>query len=156
MTRAEYQRKSRDNARTPMQWSSSEHGGFTSSAAKPWMTSNPNHTDINAEFQVDDSASTFNYWSVMLAARKKYKDVLVYGNFQLLDREDEKILVYKRQAYTGETMLVLCNFSPESVQWKGEVGEVKEVALSNYGRKISEFKDGKVTLDPYEACALML
>jgi len=139
-----------------MQWSSSDHGGFTSSSTKPWMTSNPNHTSINAESQVDDAASTFNYWSSMLAARKKYKDVVVYGNFTLLDSEEEKIVAYKRQAETGETMLVLCNFSPDTLQWEGEVGEVREVALSNYGRTLSDFKDGKVALEAYEACALLL
>lgn len=92
----------------------------------------------------------------MLAARKRYKDVLVYGNFHLLDREDEKILAYERQAETGERMLILCNFSSETAQWKGEVGDVKEVAISNYGRKLSDFRDGKVALDAYEACALLL
>jgi glycosidase len=120
------------------------------------MRSNPNHSSINAESQVDDPASTFNYWSSMLAARKKYVDVLIYGNFQLLDREDEKIVAYERKAETGETMLVLCNFSPDTVQWNGVIGEVKEVALSNYGRVLSNFKSGKVNLEAFEACALLL
>jgi glycosidase len=154
--RAEYQKKSRDNARTPMQWNSEDHGGFTSSSTKPWMRANPSYESINAESQVEDPASTFNYWSSMLAARKKYKDVLVYGNFQLLDRADEKIFAYKRQAETGEKIVVFCNFSPDKVQWRGEVEEVKKVVLSNYGRTVSDFIDGKVTLDAYEACAMLL
>jgi len=139
-----------------MQWNSEDHGSFTSSSTKPWMRANPSYESINAESQVEDSASPFNYWSSMLAARKKYKDVLVYGNFQLLDREDEKIFAYERQAETGEKILVLCNFSPDKVEWKGEVGEVKEVVLSNYGRAVSDFRDGKVTLDAYEAWAVLL
>ena len=139
-----------------MQWNSEDHGGFTSSSTKPWMRANPSYESMNAESQVEDPASTISYWSSMLAARKKYKDVLVYGNFQLLDRADEKILVYERQAEAGEKILVLCNFSPYKVQWKGVVGEVKEVVLSNYGRTVSDFRDGKVTMAAYEACAVLL
>jgi oligo-1,6-glucosidase len=139
-----------------MQWNSEDHGGFTSSSTKPWMRANPSYESINAESHVEDPASTFNYWSSMLAARKKYKDVLVYGNFQLLDRADEKILTFERQAETGEKILVVCNFSPDKLQWKGEVGEVKEVVLSNYGRTVSDFRDGRVTMDAYEACAVLL
>jgi oligo-1,6-glucosidase len=139
-----------------MQWNSEDHGGFTSPSAKPWMRANPSCERINAESQIEDPASTFIYWSSMLAARKKYKDVLVYGNFQLLNRADEKILAYQRQAETGEKILVLCNFSPDNVQWRGELGEVKEMVLSNYGRIMSDFKDGRVTMDAYEACAVLL
>ena len=139
-----------------MQWNSEDHGGFTASSTKPWMRANPSYESINAESQVEDPASTFNYWSSMLAARKKYKDVLVYGNFRLLDREDEKILAYERQAETGEKILVLCNFSPDKVQWKCEMGEVKQVVLSNYGRTVSDFRDGLMTMDAYEACAVLL
>jgi glycosidase len=156
MTRAEYQKKSRDNARTPMQWNSESNGGFTSTSAKPWMKVNPSCERINTDSQVDDPASTFNYWSSMLAARKKYKEILVYGNFQLLDRADEKILAYERQADTGEKILVLCNFSPDKVQWKGDIGEVQEVVLSNFGRTASDFKGGRVTLSAYESCAVLL
>lgn len=120
------------------------------------MRANPSYEWINAESQIRDPASTFNYWSSMLAARKKYKDALVYGDFQLLDRADENILAYERQAETGEKIVVLCNFSPDKVRWKGVVGEVKEVVLSNYGRSASHFRDGTVTVDAYEAWAVLL
>lgn len=139
-----------------MQWNSESHGGFTSPSSKPWMKANPSYEWINAASQVDDPASTFNYWSSVLAARKKYKDVLVYGNFQLLDRANENVVAYERQAESGAKILVLCNFSPDETQWKWELGKVKEVVLSNYGRIMSDFKDGSVTLNAYEACAFLL
>jgi glycosidase len=139
-----------------MQWDSTAHGGFTTASATPWMKANPNYTRINADAQVDDPSSTFNYWASMLAARKKYKDVLVYGNFELVDRDNEKVLAYCRRAETGETMLVLCNFSPDAVEWKGEMGLIREVALSNFGRDVKHFTAGKVTLQPFEACALLI
>lgn len=139
-----------------MQWNTTAHGGFTTASATPWMNANPNYTRINAESQVDDPSSTFSYWSSMLATRKKYKDVLVYGNFELIDRDNEKVMAYKRRAETGETILVLCNFSPDVVEWQEDVGQVKNVVLSNYGRDVVHFGTGKVTLEPYEACALLI
>jgi glycosidase len=139
-----------------MQWDSTAHGGFTTESTTPWMNANPNYIRINAESQVDDPSSTFNYWSSMLATRKKYKDVLVYGNFELIDRDNEKVMVYKRRAETGETMLVLCNFSPDTVEWKEDMGQVKDVVLSNYGRDVAHFGTRKVTLEAYEACALLI
>jgi glycosidase len=93
----------------------------------------------------------------MLATRKKYKEVLVYGNFQLLERDDEKILAYMRASMDGEKILVMCNFSGEKAQWNGTaVKGVKEVVLSNYGKEVEDFRGEMVTLEPYEACALLL
>jgi glycosidase len=148
--------KSRDNARTPMQWKSTIHGGFTSPSAQPWMRAHPNFSRINADAQIHDPASTFSYWKSMLAVRKKYKDVLIYGNFELIDRENQKVFAYKRRYETGDTMLVLCNFSHDKVEWDSEEVEAMEVAMSNYGRDLTDFDSGRILLEPYEAIALMI
>lgn len=157
--RVEYQKKSRDNARTPMQWSAAAHGGFTSAGSKkPWMTANPNHETVNAEAQVGDLGSVWNYWKKMLEARKKFKDVIVYGDFQLVETADaeldEKVAAYERKSESGEKLVVVCNFTAEKVKWKLGDG-AKDVVLSNYGRKVIDLK-GNVELEAYEALALLL
>jgi glycosidase len=158
----EYQKKARDNARTPMQWSGkAPHGGFTQPGATPWMTANPNHVSINAESQLGDSKSTFNFWRRMLEQRKKHKDVLVYGGFQMREPvESEELVVYERRdEVSGQMVLVICNFSAGEVEWAGRElaeGKVKDVVLSNYGRVKEHFEGGKVVLEPYEGFALLV
>jgi glycosidase len=152
----EYQKKSRDNARTPMQWSASPHGGFTSAKSQPWMSMNPNNTEVNAESQVNDLDSPFTYWKSMLAMRKKYTDIVVYGNFEMVDETNEKVIAYKRQSEKGERMLVLCNFSPDKVEWKSGQVNPKEIVLSSYGRSLKDIGTESVSLDAYEAIALLL
>ncbi len=139
-----------------MQWNSSAHGGFTSAGVCPWMTTNPNYRTINAESQIDDPNSTFNYWSSVLDIRKKYKDILVYGNFALVERDDENVLAYRRESEDGQVILVLCNFTPKTVKWGGTMTTVKRLLLSNYGRSTQDFAEGKISLAAYETCAVLL
>jgi glycosidase len=152
----EYQKKSRDNARTIMQWDASPHAGFTSAKSHPWMSANPNYTAVNAESQVNDPESPFSYWKSMLAMRKKYKDIVVYGNFSMVDEANEKVIAYTRQSENAERMLVLCNFSPDKVEWKSGQMSPKEVVMSSYGRSLKDVTGGSVSLDAYEAIALLL
>lgn len=152
----EYQKKSRDNARTPMQWDSSPNAGFTSVNSTPWMTANPNFTEVNAESQVNDPGSPFSYWKSMLAMRKKYKDIVVYGNFEILDETNEKVIAYLRQSEKGEKMLVLCNFSPQKVEWKNDHLNSKGIVLSSYGRSLKDVGKGSISLDAYEGIALLV
>ncbi len=157
--REEYQRKSRDNARTPMQWTSdTDSGGFSNSATPPWMTINPNTRDINAEAQISDPSSPFNFWRSVLAVRKKYKDILIYGDFEMLDEADQNILAYRRRGEDGGTILVVCNFSAKEIEWpaKFQVEDVKEIILSNCGRSFEGFDGSKIVLAPYETFVLIL
>ena len=151
----EYQKKSRDNGRTPMQWSNTPHAGFTSADSKPWMSAMPNYTEINAEAQVNDLRSPFSYWKSMLAMRKKYKDIVVYGNFEMVDETNEKIIAYTRQSENGDMMLVLCNFSPDKVEWKHWDVKPRDVVLSSYGRSLNDVGSGAISLDAYEAIAFL-
>jgi glycosidase len=157
--RKEYQKKSRDNARTPMQWTSdSKSGGFSPSSNLPWMSVNPNTKAINAEAQTNDPSSPFSYWRSVLAARKQYKDILVYGDFEMVDEANEKVLAYIRRAEIGSAILVVCNFSAEAIEWTldGAVGNVKNVVLGNVEKIPESFGDGKFALSPYEAFAVLL
>ncbi len=130
--------KSRDNARTPMQWSDDKNGGFTKGT--PWIKVNPNYTKINAGEQMEREDSVFHYYQKLISLRKK-EPVIVYGTFELLMPEDEDIFMYTR-TYEQEKLLVICNFSqkereleiPEEWQ-KGTVllGNYKDAAV---GRKM--------------------
>lgn len=101
--------KSRDNARTPMQWDDSENAGFTTGT--PWIMVNPNYRSINAAAELADPDSVFHYYRRLIALRREseWKNEIVYAPFQLLAPDDEQVFAYLRR---GErTLLVVCNLS---------------------------------------------
>ena len=102
-------RKSRDNARTPMQWSEGPYAGFSS--VQPWIRCNPNYCMINASEQDVNQDSVFHYYRKLIRLRKEY-DVFVDGKFELLLKEDPHVFAYTRENET-EKMLVIGNFSGE-------------------------------------------
>jgi oligo-1,6-glucosidase len=89
--------RSRDNARTPMQWDGTKYAGFTAEYAptEPWIEVNPNHNDINAEVQVDDPDSVFAFYQKLIALRKENRMVAL-GAWHLLDRDDEQVYSFTR------------------------------------------------------------
>ena len=98
--------KSRDNARTPMQWDDSENAGFTTGT--PWIGVNGNYKTINAASQVGRPDSVFSYYQKLIGLRKAY-DIFADGYFELLMPEDPQIFVYTRTDELTE-MLVYANF----------------------------------------------
>ncbi|KAL5594489.1 hypothetical protein BROUX41_001421 [Berkeleyomyces rouxiae] len=160
LVRSQYLAKSRDNARTPMQWDTTDHAGFSTStstaASPPWMRLNPNYTWVNAMSQVSDSSSPYTFWSTVLRLRKEYKDIFVYGNFELIDGANPEVLAYIRTSSTGSKALVICSFSDENTTWESKQGVVIKVLLSSYGRSWSHFDDTSIKLGPYEAVVLSL
>lgn len=130
--------KSRDNARTPMQWSDEENGGFTKGT--PWIKINSNYTTINAKEQMEREDSVFHYYQQLISLRKK-EPVIVYGTFALLMPEDEDIFMYTR-TYEQEKLLVICNFSQKERELEiPEEWERGTILLGNYkdaavGRKM--------------------
>jgi glycosidase len=90
-----------------VQWTSGPNAGFTEDAAvKPWMSVNPNYKEINAESQVSDPTSVFNYWRSVLNLRKKYLDVFVYGDFVMVDKASEQVWAYTRQFEDQQTLVL--------------------------------------------------
>lgn len=152
--RKEYQKKSRDNARTPVQWDDGKNAGFTS-AEKPWMAVNPNYSVINAAAQLDKPSSVFNCWKTVLEARKKYKDIIVYGRFDLVDENNEKIFAYTQTSPEGK-ILVACNFSTDTVEWQGYFRSVQEVIVSTTGQTLQCLEGGRIVLEPYEAIGILV
>jgi oligo-1,6-glucosidase len=101
--------KSRDNARTPMQWDASEHAGFTTGT--PWLAVHPAHTEINAAAQVDDPDSVFSHHRRLIALRHE-DPVVVDGRFEMLLPEHEQLYAFTR-TLGDTTILVVANLSSE-------------------------------------------
>ena len=140
--------RSRDNARTPMQWDDSKQAGFTE--GEPWIKVNPNYKKINAAQQLEDPDSVFHYYQKLIRLRKE-KDIIVYGEFEPLYREDEQIFAYTRKQ-DQEKLLTVCNFSDKNAEVEvPEEFKGAECLITNLGKK--EF-EGKIVLNPYEAFVL--
>jgi glycosidase len=137
-----------------MQWDSSKHAGFTS-AEKPWMTVNPGYTVVNAAAQLDDPNSVFSCRQAVLEARKRYKDIVVYGRFDLVDENNDKIFAYSRTSPDGR-VLAVCNFSAETVEWVSISATVQEVIVTTTGRPREGLQRGEIQLEPFEAIALLV
>ncbi len=136
--------RSRDNARTPMQWTAGENAGFTT--GKPWIPVNPNYMQINAEAAVADPDSVFCHYQNLIRLRKTYP-VFRDGNFTLLCPENEKIFAYTRET-DKERLLVVCNFSEEEVAFDApEEFRGTKMLSSNYAGNSG-------LLRPYEAVML--
>ncbi|KAF7563255.1 hypothetical protein G7046_g870 [Stylonectria norvegica] len=88
----------RDHARLPFQWDDSPNAGFTNADAKPWMRVHDDYRSINATKQAKDADSILNYYKHVLRMRRKYRDLFVYGSFQLLDPANESIFAYLKES----------------------------------------------------------
>jgi oligo-1,6-glucosidase len=99
--------KSRDNARTPMQWDATPNAGF--STATPWLPVNANHVDINAAAQLSDPDSVFGHYRQLIALRHEHA-VVVHGDYRLLLPADEQVFAYVR-TLDDVRLLVLANLS---------------------------------------------
>ena len=139
--------KSRDNARTPMQWDDSPQAGFTTGT--PWMQVNPNYTEINAAAQTGDPDSVFSFYKELIRLRHEM-EVIVYGSYDLLLPEDENLYVYTR-TYGDEKLLIVCNFSEKEQAFAvPEEFAGAEKLIGNY----EGLEDGGRIIRPYEAYSL--
>ena len=141
--------KSRDNARTPMQWDTSKHAGFT--AATPWIAVNPNYTQINAKAQTADQNSVFHYYKKLITLRKQHP-IIVYGSYELLLKESEQIFAYTR-TLEQEKLLVVCNFTDTAVSF--QIPEEFKNAKCLIANTERSYQDTDIQLKPYEAFVLL-
>lgn len=144
-------RFSRDNARTPMQWSGKENAGFT--AGTPWLKVNPNYTSINAADQLDDPDSVRSFYKKLIALRKdpEYKETVVYGAFEPYLEDQHNLMAYYRKG--EKTLLVIGNYQTAE-QDAVLPREYKKVLLNNYPELI---QDGTtLKLHGYQAVILEL
>lgn len=118
--------RSRDNARTPMQWSGAENAGFTTGT--PWLKVNPNYKTINADNQLSDANSVFSYYQRLIRLRKGHP-VFREGTFRLVLADHEDIFAYTRTTATAQ-LLVVCNFRGADIEDPLAIGEIP--ILCNY------------------------
>ena len=139
---------SRDNARTPVQWSAEKNAGFTT-GEKAWFHVNPNYTEINVEAAERDPDSILNYYRKLLKFRKEH-DVVIYGAYEEYNKASDKLFVYGR-FLDGKKLLVVNNFSDDNVAFTAPEGfdlSAGELALCNYHGG-GHVKNG-FTLRPWE------
>ena len=141
-------RYSRDNARTPVQWDSSENAGFTTGT--PWLPLNPNYKKINVAQQEKDPESVLSYYKKLTALRKnpEYKETMVYGGFVPFMAEEDRLMAFYRKG--EKTLLILGNYRKEERELELPA-PVKKLVLSNAEPRIT---GRKITLSGYEATIL--
>ena len=142
--------KSRDNSRTPVQWNSNEHAGFTTGT--PWIHTAANYKEINAENAVQDSDSIFYHYQKLISLRKEY-DVLTDGDYELISEDHETIFAFVRKT-KNEMLLVINNFYGKNTTFSLPVtlnidGVSNCVLLSNYQDSTPLGKE--IQLRPYES-----
>ena len=140
---------SRDNARTPMQWSKDKNAGFTTGT--PWLKLNPNYPVINAAAQQDDPDSVLSFYKKLIALRKnpEYKDTLVYGSLEPLWENQHNLMAYYRKG--AKTLLVIGNFQQETQTVILPQGNYKLLLNSD---SILNIEDSRLTLRGYQVLIL--
>jgi glycosidase len=121
------QRTSRDNARTPMQWSSDNEAGFT--AGKPWLKINGNYRDVNVKNELEESDGVLSFWKEMIAMRKSNR-VLAEGDFRPL-YEGKRIYAFER-ALGDKSVVSVCNMSGKTVKMPRKLRSLGEPTVSSY------------------------
>lgn len=148
-------KQGRDNSRTPMQWSSEDMAGFTTSSS-PWLKVNPNYTKINVADQLNDQNSILNFYKQLIRLRKEY-EVFVYGTYELLLADHPTLFVYKR--VLGERQaLVVNNFSDQTEEFKFPADiafKTSQLVLSNYNGVDQDLR-ATCMLKPYETRVYLL
>ncbi|HDY7965523.1 TPA: alpha-glucosidase [Vibrio vulnificus] len=144
---------SRDNARTPMQWSASPNGGF--SQAEPWIEVNPNYPEINVEQALADSDSIFYHYQKLIELRKQHP-AIVYGDFTPLFAEHDSVFAYVR-SHQDEQLLVINNFSDQDVSLElPDNLQNKEVNCLIYNYDLLDILGVTLSLNPYQCYAFKL
>ena len=139
--------KSRDNARTPMQWDDSPNAGFTE--GEPWIMVNPNYGEINAADQIGREDSVFSFYKELVKLRKE-KPVIVNGEYRLLDPESEDVFVYER-SFHEEHLLVVCSFAEKELLWRLPEEMAGQAAKRVIGNYEGQQWGPELMLRPYEA-----
>ena len=132
---------SRENARTPVQWSADANAGFTTGT--PWLRVNPNYTEINVQRQENDPDSVLHCYRQLIRLRREYP-VFRNGRFRLLLPEDENVFAYTREDGASE-LLVLCSFCGREIADPLAGRERGELLIANYPDEKPD------SLRPYEA-----
>lgn len=144
-------RISRDNARTPVQWTGGKNAGFTT-ADTTWLPVNPNYTEVNVEDEKKNPASVYHYYKKLIELRKNpsYKETVVYGSFEPTMTEQSGLMAFYRKS-EEKNLLVIANYQSGAREIVLS-DEVKNVLLNNAEK--FEMQDGRLKLEGYQAVVL--
>ena len=147
--------RSRDNARTPVQWDDTENAGFTTGT--PWIAVNPNYKEINAKAETADENSVFHYYKKLIALRKAHP-VMVYGKYELLLADSEELFAYTRtlqgdEAESDEKLLVVCSFVDHEAKFT--IPDEFIGASCMISNMENHYDSKEITMKPYEAFVLV-
>ncbi len=142
---------SRDNGRTPIQWTADTNAGFT--GGTPWIRINPDYRTVNIAAEERDTSSVLHYFRRMIRLRKS-EPVLVYGRYHLLDRENPEVFAYTR-SLNGRTLMVALSFSAKGGRTALPAGYAPGKTLINNVAG-SPVQGAELVLKPYQAVVLEL
>ncbi|MFM2640386.1 alpha,alpha-phosphotrehalase [Vibrio chagasii] len=147
--------KSRDNSRTPMQWNSEAHAGF--SKAQPWLDVANNYPEINAEQALEDTDSVFYFYKSLIELRKEVP-VITHGSYQDLLPEHLSVFAYSRES-EEQTLLCINNYYGEGAECtlpeRFDMTNAK-CLLSNYQETEGSVTSHHQVLRPYETRILLI
>jgi len=147
--------KSRDNARTPMQWDESKHSGFSENA--PWINVAKNYTDINAKVALEDTNSIFHHYKKLVELRKS-NDIVAYGTYKPVMENHTEVFAYMR-SHENCNLLVINNFYPKDLELNILENANIDFTTIKWESLISNYQDIKLTentisLRPYESIVI--
>lgn len=135
----------RDHARTPMQWTSGNYGGF--SDVEPWIRTDDDNKICNVEVQTEDEGSVWSFYHELIGLRRAHT-ALIYGNIKIANKKEQDLFTYYRTS-ENETFYIECNLSSKTKKRKGK--------MPNALRLISNYKEASnLQLRPYEATVWMI
>lgn len=146
-------RKTRDNARTPMQWNFDRNSGF--SDVKPWFDVNSNYKSINVKKDLQSRDSIYRFYQKLLQLRKE-DSIMIDGEFRPLYINDSEIYAFIREL-SGHKKLIVCSLCAYNKKFEvpKNVGNISKVILSNYEKDIN-INDRTIYLKPYEGVVVSL
>lgn len=144
--------RSRDNGRTPMQWTTKKYGGF--SETEPWLPLSAHfREEITAEAQQKDPDSILSFYKELIALRKRYA-VIAEGSISFKETEKDTVLVYQR-AYEEQKLVVFCNLEERKQTVKVEKDwSLWKRILGNYADHRPDSGEETFTMEPYEILVL--
>lgn len=142
--------RSRDNARTPMQWTAESRAGFTT--GRPWIQIADNHTTINAAAELSDPDSIWSYYQRLIKLRKSMS-LISEGRIHFVGTSSEEVIAYER-LYRDERMLVLCSFSSDMARPLGTASIAGgKLLIGNYSDVATDHES--LLMRPYETLAFL-
>ncbi|SCV05091.1 LANO_0G18272g1_1 [Lachancea nothofagi CBS 11611] len=136
---------SRDHARTPFPWTAENPSAGFSTSTTPWFALNPSYPEVNAESQLNDPQSVYNFWIKALKIRKEHKNILVYGyDFEFHDLDNDKLFLFTKK-YEDKTLFAAFNFSSDIVEFTVPIDGKLTQLFGNY-----EDVDASSPLQPWE------